>query len=64
MLCLSRKLGESIMVGNCQIKVISLSDGKVRLAFDAPREVPIYRLELQDKYCCKEDTNVADLSGM
>lgn len=48
MLILSRKVGEKIVIGdNITITVYEiLSGGRVRLAIDAPREVPIYRQEL------------------
>lgn len=47
MLVLSRRRGESIQVGDSiVITVVELRDGKVRLAFTAPRDVPIFRTEL------------------
>lgn len=47
-LVLSRKVGEKILIGdNITITVYEvLSGGRVRLAIDAPRDVPIYRLEI------------------
>ncbi len=50
MLVLSRKSGQSLMVGNSiRIKVIELSPGVVRLGIDAPMEVSIYREEIYDE---------------
>lgn len=47
MLVLSRKLGESIMIGdNIRVTVVDIDRGKVRLGIEAPRDVPIYRQEL------------------
>lgn len=47
MLVLTRKAGESIVVGNSvRITVIELSPGVVRLGFEAPPEVSIYREEV------------------
>lgn len=47
MLVLSRKCGQSLMVGNSiEIKVIELSPGVVRLGIDAPAEISIYRDEI------------------
>ena len=47
MLILTRKLGESVMVGNSvRITVTELSSGVVRLGFDAPADVSIYREEI------------------
>ena len=47
MLVLTRKAGESIVVGNSvRITVIETSPGVVRLGFEAPAEVSIYREEV------------------
>ena len=47
MLALSRLPGQAVLIGD-SIKVIvtRIDRGKVRLAFDAPRDVPIWREEL------------------
>ncbi|MFG0332550.1 MAG: carbon storage regulator CsrA [Maioricimonas sp. JB049] len=47
MLVLSRKENESIQIGeNVVVKVVSIGNGRVRLAIDAPREISIVRGEL------------------
>lgn len=47
MLILTRKPGESIIVGNTvRITIVELSGGMVRLGFDAPQDVSIYREEI------------------
>ena len=47
MLVLSRKPGESIQIGpDVIVTVVQMGGGSVRLAFEAPREVPIRRSEL------------------
>lgn len=47
MLVLSRKIGESIVVGNSvRIVVVECGNGTVRLGFEAPGEVSIYREEI------------------
>jgi carbon storage regulator len=49
MLALTRKVGESIMMGdNIEIKVVEIRGDKVRLGFVAPRETPIHRKEIYD----------------
>ena len=49
MLVLSRKPGQSIEIGpNVRLTVIDSRPGKVRLGFEAPREVEIVRTELGD----------------
>jgi len=50
MLVLTRKHGESIIVGNSiKITVVELSAGNVRLGFEAPPEVSIYREEIYNE---------------
>lgn len=50
MLILSRKLGESVIVANgITITVVAMEAGRVRLGFNAPREVPIHRTEVQQR---------------
>lgn len=48
MLVLSRKIGEKILIGkDITLVVVEVDRGKVRLGFDAPRDVTILREELQ-----------------
>lgn len=47
MLVLTRKVGESIRIGDdVVVSVVELKGGRVRLSFDAPKEVGILRGEL------------------
>ena len=49
MLVLSRKPGERILIGESVVlTVAAMKGGKVRLAFEAPREILIIRQELGD----------------
>ena len=51
MLVLSRKCGERIVIGpNIELRVMKLSKSRVRLAIDAPQEIPIYRQELHQRF--------------
>ena len=60
MLVLTRKAGQSILVGkNVRITVIELSPGVVRLGFEAPQEVPIYREEVYKEIEAKNSTEEA-----
>ena len=49
MLVLSRKKNESIVInGNIVVTVIDIRGDKVRLGFDAPKDVPIHRREVYE----------------
>jgi carbon storage regulator len=49
-LTLTRKINESVVIGdNIEVTVVEVrSDGRVRLRFNAPDNVTIYRRELYD----------------
>ncbi len=49
MLVLGRKEGEKIMIDNGRIVVtiVEIRPGHVRIGVDAPKEVPVYREEVQ-----------------
>jgi len=50
MLVVGRKPGQSIIIDNkIIVSVIISEDGQLRLAIDAPREVPIVRGELLER---------------
>lgn len=47
MLALSRKQGESIMIGgNIEITVLEVKGDQVKLGISAPKSVPVYRKEI------------------
>jgi carbon storage regulator len=47
MLVLSRKHGESVVIGGTiTVKVLKMRGNVVQLGIDAPKEVPIHRSEL------------------
>lgn len=49
MLILSRKLGESVLLGDdVSITVLEVSKGVVKLGIDAPKEIRILRGELSE----------------
>lgn len=46
-LCLTRKTGESILIGNnITIRIVSQGGGKCRIEVDAPKAVKVLRGEL------------------
>lgn len=49
MLCLSRKVGESVIVDNrIRVTVVDIRGDKIRLGFEADPSIPINREEVQD----------------
>lgn len=50
MLVVSRKKGESILIGdNIEITIAKVDDGAVKIAISAPKEVTILRKELYNE---------------
>ena len=50
MLVLTRKPGQSIMIGDdVEVQVLSVAGEKVRIGISAPRDVPIYRHEVYER---------------
>lgn len=56
MLSLTRKTGESIMIGDdVKIVITGIMNGHVQMAFHAPDDVAIWRQEIYDKMNKKDD---------
>ncbi len=50
MLVLSRKASETIIIGeSVEIKVLQVRNGKVKIAVEAPKEMPIWRGEIAEQ---------------
>ncbi len=50
MLCLTRLVGQSILIGDAiEIKFLKQDGRKITLGIDAPRELHIIRTELQER---------------
>ena len=47
MLALSRKVNESVMIGNdIEITILEIKGDQIKIGINAPKSVPIYRKEL------------------
>lgn len=50
MLVLSRRCAESLQIGeNIRVTVVAVSGGQVKLAVEAPQDVPIWRSEILER---------------
>ena len=57
MLVLTRKVGERVMIGpNIAVTVTEVRGDRVKLAFEAPDQVPIYREEIFRRIQADEPT--------
>lgn len=62
MLVLSRKMNESIMIGDIKVQVVDIRGDKVRLGVVAPKDVPVHRCEVYEAIRRQEGTdNVPNL---
>ncbi len=60
MLVLTRKPGQSIMIGDgVEVQVLSVAGEKVRLGITAPRDVSIFRNEVYDRIESEADESTA-----
>lgn len=65
MLILQRKAGESLFIGkDICVSVVSIESGRVRLAIDAPQDVPILRSELRTAMDANRDAAQEELSPL
>ena len=61
MLVLTRKTGESIMIGDeIELKILSVEGDQVKLGINAPRSVKVYRSEI---YKAIQEENKAALDS-
>jgi carbon storage regulator len=61
MLVLTRKPGQSIMIGDgVEVQVLSVAGEKVRLGITAPRDVSIFRNEVYDRIESENSASAQD----
>ncbi len=50
MLILTRKVGESIMIGDSvEVKILGLRAGQVKIGIEAPKDLKVHREEIYDR---------------
>lgn len=62
MLALSRKEGDSIIIGdNIEIFIISISGEKVKIGINAPKDISIYRKEIYEQVMKENKSSVLEI---
>ncbi len=57
MLILTRKVGESIMIGDSvEVKVLGLRAGQVKIGIEAPKDLKVHREEIYDRIRAEEES--------
>lgn len=71
MLALSRKTGESIMLGgDVEITILEIKGDQVKLGINAPKSVPVYRKEIylqiqeENKAAAAQNADAAAISSL
>ncbi|MBB6062482.1 carbon storage regulator [Thermosipho japonicus] len=50
MLVLSRKIGQSIIIGNdIEIKILKIDGGEIKIGIEAPKDIKVLRKELYEE---------------
>ncbi len=61
MLILTRKIGESIIIGdNVKVVVLGVEGRQIRLGIEAPKEISVHRKEIYDKIAAEKASMVRD----
>ena len=60
MLVLSRRMGETLVIGdNIRLTVLGVSGGQVRLGIEAPRDISVHREEIYQKIQLEQSESAA-----
>ena len=61
MLILTRKVGETLMIGDeIEVTILSLKGNQVRIGVNAPKDVPVHREEIYDRIKREQAGNTTD----
>ena len=65
MLVLSRKAGQSILIGhNIEVKIIEVQGDQIKIGINAPKDISILRKELMDEVRKANRDAVVDGAGL
>ncbi len=57
MLILTRKVGESIMIGDSVVvKILGLRAGQVKIGIEAPKDLKVHREEIYERIRAEEES--------
>ena len=60
MLILTRRVGETVMIGNeVTVTVLGVKGNQVRVGVNAPKDVAVHREEIYERIKREQDSNVA-----
>lgn len=56
MLILTRKVGESIMIGDSvEVKVLGLRGGQIKIGIEAPKDLKVHREEIYERIQAEQE---------
>ncbi len=57
MLILTRKVGESIMIGDSvEVKVLGLRAGQIKIGIEAPKDLKVHREEIYERIRAEQES--------
>ena len=57
MLILTRKVGESIMIGeDVEVKVLGIRAGQIKIGIEAPKDLKVHREEIYERIRAEEES--------
>lgn len=57
MLILTRKVGESIMIGeSVEVKVLGVRAGQIKIGIEAPKELKVHREEIYERIRAEKES--------
>lgn len=58
MLILTRRVGESLIIGDdVTVNILGVKGNQIRIGVDAPKEVPVHREEIYDRIQAEKKQN-------